>query len=358
MSGPAMPSFTVVLPTYNRCEIVAETLRRLIEQDYPADRYEILVVDNSSEETPDMVERLAAASPKALRVLRDSHRLPAVKRNQALDEATGELILYMNDDLWVVPDFLTEHARTHRAHTAPIAVLGHCRQAPQMDRTAFIEFYEPFAYHLIDDRADDTVGYRFFWTMNISLPTAVMRERNLRFHEDWREIGHEDLELGWRFSRAGYSIYYNPAATGEHFHPHTLQSACRLQASIGRGIVDLEQLVGDPDLHENYGVFKWSNSPRSVARGLARRALFNTATVPLAERYLASRDRNDAISRFLYWKVMLHHTNRGYRSQPRRALTPVPTRPAPADGSARDGRAAVAPSMVTDGLAESSGALS
>jgi glycosyltransferase involved in cell wall biosynthesis len=347
-----MPSFTVVLPTYNRCEIVEETLRRLVAQDYPKDRYEILVVDNSSDETPDMVERLSADSPVALRVMRDSHRLPAVKRNEALDAAACELILYVNDDLWVGPDFLTEHARTHLAHDGQIAVLGHCRQSPQMEQTPFIEFYEPFAYHLIDERSGGPLGYRFFWSMNISLPVAVMRERNFRFHEDWREIGHEDLELGWRWTQAGYSIYYNERATGEHFHPHTLESACRLQASIGRGIVDLEQLVPDPMLHENYGVFRWSNSPKSVARGLARRALFNSATVPLAQRYLESRARNDNLSRRMYWKILLHHTNKGYRSQPSRSLSPVPTWPL------REPSLAPTSSTRVDGAAESTGAVS
>jgi len=323
------PSISVVLPTYNRSEIVRRTLELLLEQEYPADRYEILVVDNSSDGTPEMVERLAAGARAELRLLRTASRLPAVKRNEALDAATGELILYMNDDLWVVPELLAEHARAHATHGDPVAVLGHCRQSPKMPQTPFVEYYDPFAYRLIAGCAGREVPYRFFWTMNISLPVRTMRERNLRFHEDWREIGHEDLELGWRWTRAGFPIVYHPAATGEHYHPHTLESACRLQESIGRGIVDLEQLVDDPRLHEDYGVFTWHNSPRSIARSLARMALFNRATVPLAARWLSGRRRNSALSRFMYWKVLLHYTNKGYRSVPSRSVTPVPTLPPP-----------------------------
>ena len=90
--------------------------------------------------------------------------------------------------------------------------------------------------------------------MNLSLPRQVMLDRNLVFHEDWAEIGHEDVELGYRWSKAGYRTIYVPAARGEHYHPHDLESSCRLQASIGRGLRDLEALVPEPGLHERYGV--------------------------------------------------------------------------------------------------------
>ena len=77
--------------------------------------------------------------------------------------------------------------------------------------------------------------------------------------------GSEDVELGYRWTRAGYQVIYNPRAWGEHYHPHDLDTACRLQEVIGRGLRDLEALIPDPGLLERYGVFSWDNSPRSVA---------------------------------------------------------------------------------------------
>ena len=82
--------------------------------------------------------------------------------------------------------------------------------------------------------------------MNLSLPREVLLERNLVFHEDWANIGHEDIELGYRWTQAGYDVIYNPKAWGEHFHPHDLDSACRLQHSVGRGLRDLEVLIPEP----------------------------------------------------------------------------------------------------------------
>ena len=164
--------------------------------------------------------------------------------------------------------------------------------------------------------------------MNLSLPRQVMLDRNLVFHEDWAEIGHEDVELGYRWSKAGYRTIYVPAAQGEHYHPHDLESSCRLQASIGRGLRDLEALVPEPGLHERYGVLTSQVPFRRRVRMAARLALFNSLTAPPLERALLTRERRGRLSEWCYWKLMLRHTQHGYRNTPPRNPRPTPIRPA------------------------------
>jgi len=320
-----LPSFSIILPTYNRSAVVEQTILQLLEQDYPSELYEVLVCDNSSDDTPDMVRRIAETARARVRLLSSDERFPAVKRNQGLRAATGDLVLFMNDDVWVTPSFLREHASSHAAHPGPVAILGKVEQSEKMPSNPFTEWYQPFAYDLIDDRADRSVPYEFCWSMNLSLPREVMLERNLVFHEDWREIGSEDVELGYRWTRAGFPVIYNPRAWGEHYHPHDLDTACRLQEVIGRGLRDLEALVPDPRLHERYGVFSFQSSTRAVARGLARRALFNRWTVPVIQPRLQDVRRRSRVKEWAYWKVMLHYTNSGYSRTPPSTTTPVPT---------------------------------
>lgn len=329
-----LPFISVIFPTYNRCDVIETTIEHLLAQDYPHDRFEILVCDNSSDGTPAMVERVAATAPVPVRLLASEERLPAVKRNQGLREAVGDLALFLNDDVWVVPTFLREHAATHAASTEPIAVLGKVVQSPAMPQTPFIAWYEPFAYALIEDRAGRTVPYEFSWSMNLSFPRREMLDRNLIFHEDWANIGHEDVELGYRWTSAGNAIVYNPAALGEHFHPHGLTSACGVQQAIGRGIRDLEVLIPDPHLLERYGIFTWSNSRRAVVRGVVRRALFNKVTAPRARAWLEARTETSPFAEWMYWKVLLHYTNVGYHEQAPRHPAPTPYLPRPARAAA------------------------
>ena len=324
----ARPTISVIFPTFNRCEVIRTTLEHLIAQDYPAELVEILVCDNSTDGTPEMVRSVASTSPVNVRLLSSNERLPAVKRNQGLREAGGDLVVFLNDDVWVDPRFLAEHAASHAAHRDPIAVLGLVEQSPDMPPGPFVDWYQPFAYHEISDRSDETVGYRYSWSMNLSFPRSVMIDRNLVFHEDWADIGHEDVELGYRWARAGYDLVYNPRARGDHYHPHDLDSASRLQASVGRGLRDLEVLIPEPDLLERYGVISSSSSPRSLVRMGVRSMLFNRWTVPPLQRHLSAAPNRSRFAEWAYWKVMLHHTGRAYRSAPRRDPRPTPTRPA------------------------------
>jgi glycosyltransferase involved in cell wall biosynthesis len=319
------PRVSIVVPTYNRADVVETTLARLVAQAYPADRLEVLVADNSSDATPDVVRAAAARAPFPVRLLASAERLPAVKRNQALRAAVGDLVLFMNDDVWVRTDFVAEHVAAHARRPGPVAVLGLVEQSAAMPRDPFTDWYRPFAYHELAGREGCHVGWRYHWSMNLSLPRAVMLARNLVFHEDWAEIGHEDVELGYRWTRAGYPVVYHPAAWGEHYHPHDLDSACRLQVAIGRGLRDLEALVPEPGLLAGYGVPDRRAPRRTRLRLLARRALFNRLTVPPLQRRLARLDRRRPLAEWSYWKVMLHHTARGYREAPRRAPRPVPT---------------------------------
>jgi GT2 family glycosyltransferase len=324
-----LPSISVVFPTFNRSDVVRRTVEHLLDQNYPSDLVEIIVCDNSSDDTPQTVQDLAAAARVSVLLLRSEERLPAVKRNQGLRAASGDLVLFINDDVWLRSDALRVHATAHAEHEGPVAVVGHVEQSPQMPRLPFIEWYRPFAYDRIAAQAGKPVSYQFFWSMNLSLPRKVMLERQLVFHEDWANIGHEDVELGYRWTQAGYPVVYRPDAWGEHYHPPDLASACRLQYSVGRGLRDLQVLIPEHDLLERYGVVTFSSSPRGLSRGLTRKAMFNRWTVPPLERRLNRLDRRRPLAEWSFWKIMLHHTERGWREQPPRHPLPVPTLPEP-----------------------------
>ena len=116
---------TVAVITYNRSRYLRETLAGLVRQGYPADRWELLVVDNNStDDTRDVVASFMASSPAPRHVLELRQGLDH-GRNRAIDEAQGDIVVLVDDDILMGPAWLEQMVApftSDRAHS--IGVVG------------------------------------------------------------------------------------------------------------------------------------------------------------------------------------------------------------------------------------------
>ncbi|MBI3998716.1 MAG: glycosyltransferase family 2 protein, partial [Armatimonadetes bacterium] len=118
-STVAQCDLSVVIPTLNRREVLKRVLDALAHQTYPADRYEVVVVDDGSTDgTQDVVEAAGRTGPPAVRYVRQTpgKRGPASANNLGIKAAQGEWILFLNDDVVADPHLVEEHVRFHRAY--------------------------------------------------------------------------------------------------------------------------------------------------------------------------------------------------------------------------------------------------
>ncbi len=108
----AAPAFSVITPMRNEERYVEQALRSLLEQDYPPERFEVLVVDGgSTDRSPEIVKRLMLAHSN-LRLLHNPLRLPAPGRNVGIRAARGCFIAIINCHSYVRHDFLRTAERT------------------------------------------------------------------------------------------------------------------------------------------------------------------------------------------------------------------------------------------------------
>ncbi len=111
-----MVSISVVIPSYNRVELVPETLDRIFAQTIHA--AEIFVVDDGS---TDSTETVLAAYAGRIRVIRIPNAGDLVARNTGLRAATGDLVAFCDsDDLWQ-PDHLAAMAQFWSSGQGPVA---------------------------------------------------------------------------------------------------------------------------------------------------------------------------------------------------------------------------------------------
>jgi glycosyltransferase involved in cell wall biosynthesis len=120
-----MKFLTVAILTYNRSARLRETLAGVVRQDYPAGRWEVLVIDNNStDDTAAVVAEFAGRSP-APRHVREPKQGLDFARNRAIAEAQGDVIVFADDDILVEPHWLTELGRPFEADfSAGIGAVG------------------------------------------------------------------------------------------------------------------------------------------------------------------------------------------------------------------------------------------
>jgi glycosyltransferase involved in cell wall biosynthesis len=94
--------FSIVIPTYNEQKDIARTLEVLLSLDYP--EKEIIVVDDSSDSTPEIVRRFEDQGVRLVRPAKREGRCGA--RNLGIMESTGEIVVILNADVRPRSDFL------------------------------------------------------------------------------------------------------------------------------------------------------------------------------------------------------------------------------------------------------------
>ncbi|MGH2399680.1 MAG: glycosyltransferase family 2 protein, partial [bacterium] len=199
-----MPDVSVVIPTYNQSALLGECLRSLAGQTLARDRYEVLVVDDgSTDATPEVIRR-AGAHARGMRL--PANRGRSAARNAGVDQARAELIVFIDSDIIVRPDFLSRHVETHERYGPGILSRGPVIQIPDVgaaSRTRVPRLAASPAY--LD-------------TANAGVRRATMRQVGM-FDEKFPGYGWEDFELGMRLRRLGVRRVFAPEAVAFHIQP-------------------------------------------------------------------------------------------------------------------------------------------
>ena len=217
-----MIEVSIVIPSYNRCDSLKVVLPALAKQSYPADRYEIVLVDNGSTDgTDQLIKELKIPN---LKFIKQANSGRSGARNRGIKEANGSIILFTDADIIAEPNLVSCHVAFHKEKD-PCAVVG-CEI--QVDT---LEEYEGVKSHNLPRRTlhkDDKkiLPWYFFLTGNASVSKEALINVGM-FDEEFTGYGHEDIELGYRLQKKlGLTIYYNPNAINYHWHPVPFEEQC------------------------------------------------------------------------------------------------------------------------------------
>jgi GT2 family glycosyltransferase len=236
---------SVIIPTYNRKDILLKTLQALNEQSYNMEEVEVIVIDDCSPVNPEQAV-FELKTKYTLRFFRETTNIgQGLVRNRAIKLARGKYVLFIGDDTFPKADFIKEHMNLHHKSNG-IAVLGRVLWATEL-RNEFMNYIEniQFHYQTIKDRNNVKLH---FYTSNISLEKRWFNDEE--YSDKFRNYGLEDLELGYRLEKKGLRVVYNPEAIVYHFHPYSFEQFCLRMKNVGKSAVIFAKL--HPELRRRY----------------------------------------------------------------------------------------------------------
>jgi glycosyltransferase involved in cell wall biosynthesis len=202
------PLASVVIPVRNDAQGIVDTLRALGEQTLPRERFEVLVVDDASDDGT----AEAVVAHEDVRLLRQDHPTGSYgARNRGMGEAGARIIAFTDAGCLPAPDWIERGIARLEAGNGVIG--GHIAMplGPAPTLAAMVDVI----HHLDQQRYVEEYGSAV--TANLVTERSVF-DRVGPFHEGLRSSG--DVEWTTRAVRAGIPLVYAPEVVVTH-HPRT-----------------------------------------------------------------------------------------------------------------------------------------
>ena len=216
---PGAMSWSVIIPTRRRPEQLRRCLASLAKVEWPADGFEVLVVDDGGDLDASLV------GPHA-RLIRQAHAGPAAARNRGAHEAAHERLAFVDDDCTVAPGWLAGFARALDDH--PGAAAGG-RVVNGLPGNLFSTATETMIAYVYEASKE-----RFVTSNNLAVPRAQYLEFG-GFDERFPLAAAEDRDFSQRWLASGAEIVAADDAVVQHAHELNLRGFVRQHFAYGRG---------------------------------------------------------------------------------------------------------------------------
>ncbi|GAA4689952.1 glycosyltransferase [Phytohabitans rumicis] len=274
MAGTGRPRVSVVIPTYNRRDLLIETLGHFTRQSIPADEFEVIVADDgSTDDTKAVVDSFADRLNMKYTFQEDQGFRAGTARNAGARLADAPVLVFLDTGEMAGPDYLKHHLAVY-ADGGRRAVVGYGYGYQYVESLSTVREIldrmspEEVIAHFKDDptfldvrheewaKTGFELGGRpmpwlYYWSLNCSARRDDFWAVG-GFDEELRGWGPEDFELGYRLYRSGVELVLSRdawvvAAPHERDWPRNYQEA----------MVNLQRMMrryADPVMEVGWGI--------------------------------------------------------------------------------------------------------
>jgi len=229
------PYVSVIVPVYNDAKQLRRCLRGLEAQTYPSDQYEVIVVDNASDES---IEPLVAHFAHAKAEF-ERRKGSYAARNKGIEAADGEVLAFTDSDCIPAPQWI-EAGVSRLIQDADIgAVGGRITMSFKEGQPTPVELVD--AMISLNQEKNCSQGYAV--TANVFTRRRVIEEVGTF---DARLKSGGDVEWTRRISAAGYDVVFGEDAAVEHPARHRYQDLRKKKLRVSKGYHDMQTTQGYP----------------------------------------------------------------------------------------------------------------
>ncbi|BAZ10116.1 family 2 glycosyl transferase [Calothrix sp. NIES-4071] len=206
--------FSVIIPTYNRAELIEKTINSVLAQEFQD--YEIIVVDDGS--TDDTIKILKPYQ-RRIKILQQANKGPGAARNLGIKHAKGKYIAFLDsDDEWFFWT-LANYEKLIREYQEPSFICGSFINLQIGEHVSSNqESSAPTAKYYKDFYSYPGFALYLFTTSSVAVKTQVIREVG-----GFSESGFEDLDLWLRLGTSrGYVLIESPFTAVRWFHDNNI----------------------------------------------------------------------------------------------------------------------------------------
>lgn len=217
------PFVSIIIPTYDRSHLLLQTLDSFLAQDYPHDRFEIIVADNNSKDaTCEVSARYVGNSTVSVKYIFENRQGVHFARNSAAMQAHGDIFYFTDDDMVAEPNLLTNMVKVFSYDPMIGCATGKVLPRFEVPPPRWVERCLINSYLSLTDRDKPELLVISKDDMVFSCHQAVLRDVFLKaggFNPEntagiWLGDGETGLNikikaLGYRFAYTSSSVIYH-----------------------------------------------------------------------------------------------------------------------------------------------------
>ena len=228
MQAEAAPRFSIIVPTRNEAADIAATLRALLALEHAA--FEVLVVDDSTDGTREIVRSFAAAGVRCLE--QGAQRGRAAARNTGMRAACGEILVILNADVHLPRDFL-RRLEAHYAAGADYVLVENAIENIEYLLPRYMQAQHSYQYGV-----DTAVNMN--WTEGFSCRRQAALDAGLQPEGGVVPlVAGEDGWFGERLQARGFRKVFDRSLVATHVAPAQWRSFWAQRVGRGQGTAQM-----------------------------------------------------------------------------------------------------------------------